>query len=112
MAGIDGFGDAAPNEDFIRLQSCPLPHSFRHENPGHRLWPTATRPKGSDCECEKLLKVAWDPPAAERLVIDLLPAVRKSINAERAAGTPLSEAVRTRRFAERVRQEVLGETTR
>jgi hypothetical protein len=56
--------------------------------------------------------VVWDPPAAERLVIDLLPAARRSIDAERAAGTPLSEAVRTRRFAERVRREVLGETTR
>lgn len=74
--------------------------------------PLPRAPKAATASCEKLLKVVWDPPAAERLVIDLLPAVRRSIDAERAAGTPLSEAVRTRRFAERVRQEVLGEATR
>jgi AIPR protein len=69
-------------------------------------------PKAAAASCEKLLEIVWDPPACERLVIDLLPAVQKSIDAERAAGTPLSEAVRTRRFAERVRREILGGTAR
>ena len=49
-------------------------------------------------------------PASERLVLNLLPTLQRSIDAGRAAGTPLSEMVRTRRFAERVWREVLGVT--
>jgi hypothetical protein len=51
-------------------------------------------------------------PASERLVLNLLPTLQRSIDAGRAAGTPLSEMVRTRRFAERVWREVLGVTDR
>jgi len=74
--------------------------------------PLPRAPKLAAARCDKLLDIVWDPPASERLVLNLLPALQRSIEAERTAGTPLSEMVRTRRFAERVRREVLGVTPR
>lgn len=59
--------------------------------------------------CQKLLAMLWDPNRAERLVaLDLVPVLQRAIDAEPAGGAPLGEMVRTRRFADRVRDEVLG----
>jgi hypothetical protein len=70
--------------------------------------PLPRAPRAAAADCNKLLEIVWDPAASERLVLNLLPALQRSIDAERAGGAPLSEVVRTRRFAERVRQEVVG----
>jgi len=61
--------------------------------------PLPRAPKLAAAKSKKLLDIVWDPPASERLVLNLLPALQRSIEAERTAGTPLSEMVRTRRFA-------------
>jgi hypothetical protein len=63
--------------------------------------------KAARAKCDKLLEAVWDPASSERLVFNLLPVLRRSIDAERVTGTPLSEMVRTKRFAERVQHEVL-----
>ncbi len=70
--------------------------------------PLPRSPKKAAAELETLLDTIWTPHASERVILDLLPALRRSIDSERSTGTPLSEMVRTRRFTERVRQEVLG----
>lgn len=69
--------------------------------------PLPSRPQAVTRACEQLLAMAWDQDSSERLVLDLLPALQRSIDAELADGTPLGEMVRTQRFADRVRQEVL-----
>ncbi|HEV8559510.1 MAG TPA: AIPR family protein [Actinophytocola sp.] len=61
-------------------------------------------------ECDKILKVVWKATTAEQLVLDLLRPLQRAVDAERALGVPLGEMVRTQRFAERVRVEVLGPT--
>lgn len=73
--------------------------------------PLSRATKKAMAECGNLLDTVWDPPASERLVLDVLPALRRSIDAERSTGTSLSEMVRTRRFTERVSREVLGVTS-
>jgi hypothetical protein len=70
--------------------------------------PLSRAEKKALAECGNLLDTIWDPPSSERLVLDVLPALRRSIDAERLTGTSLSEMVRTRRFTERVSREVLG----
>jgi len=70
--------------------------------------PLPRAPKKADAACGKLLDVIWDPSESEKRVLDLVPALYRAIDSERPAKTSLSEMVRTRRFAERVRQEVLG----
>jgi len=64
--------------------------------------------KKANAECSKLLDIIWDPPKLEKLVLELAPALYKAINSERSTGISLSDMSRTKRFAERVRQEVLG----
>jgi hypothetical protein len=64
--------------------------------------------KKADAACGKLLDIVWDQQKSEQLVLDLVPALYRAIGSERTGRTSLSEVVRTRRFAERVRQEVLG----
>jgi hypothetical protein len=64
--------------------------------------------KKADAACGKLLDIVWDQQKSEQLVLDLVPALYRAIDSERPSRTSLSEVVRTRRFAERVRQEVLG----
>jgi hypothetical protein len=64
-------------------------------------------------ECDKILKVIWNAEAAEKLVVrELLPVIQRAIDAERAAGVPLGEAVRNERFAELVRKELTDSTGR
>lgn len=64
-------------------------------------------PKAAAQECERILTVMWDPLSAEKLVLELLPLLQRAIDAELTTGVPLGEMVRTQRFAERVRREVL-----
>lgn len=71
--------------------------------------PLPAAPKKVHERCERILETVWDMRRSERLMLDLLPAVQRSIDAELAAGVPLGEMVRTERFAERVRREVLGQ---
>jgi hypothetical protein len=70
--------------------------------------PLPRAPKKADAACGKLLDVIWDQSESERLVLNLAPALHRAIESERSGRSSLSEMVRTRRFAERVQQEVLG----
>lgn len=65
--------------------------------------------KKADAACGRLLDIVWDQQKSEQLVLDLVPALYRAIDSERPDRTSLSEVVRTRRFAERVRHEVLGD---
>lgn len=67
--------------------------------------------KAVAADCERVLKVAWNANAAEKLVLDLLPPIKKAIDVDAASGVPISELVRTQRFAERVRAEILNLST-
>jgi hypothetical protein len=69
--------------------------------------PLPAPPKAAAAECQRILDTMWSPLAAEDLVTKLLTAVEE---ASGAAGKPglLSDAVRTRRFAEHFRRVVLG----
>ena len=59
-------------------------------------------------QCQRILDVIWDPGASVRLVFQVLPAITRAIEAEKQAGVPLGEMVRNRRFADQVRQDLLG----
>ncbi|MEO6087193.1 MAG: AIPR family protein [Umezawaea sp.] len=64
--------------------------------------------KAAQKQCERVLDVIWDQNSSERLVLDLLDPLQRAIDAESALGGRLGEMVRTQRFAERFRNEVLG----
>ncbi|MDI5974637.1 AIPR family protein [Amycolatopsis magusensis] len=69
--------------------------------------------KAAQKECDRILRVIWDAEVAEKLVVrDLLPVVQRAIDAEKAAGVPLGEAVRNERFANRVRRELANSVGR
>ena len=69
--------------------------------------------KAAERECEKILKVMWEPALAEKLFVDLLRPLQRAIDEEqRTASMPLREMVRNQRFAHRVRQEVLAKPGR
>ncbi|MFG1925456.1 AIPR family protein [Cryptosporangium sp. NPDC048952] len=57
--------------------------------------------------CQKLLNTMWDPIQAESVVKHLLPAIDAAQVEETKSGVPLGEMVRTQRFADRVKAEVL-----
>ncbi|HEX6345720.1 AIPR family protein [Umezawaea sp.] len=59
-------------------------------------------------QCERILDLVWDANESERLVLELLDSLQRAIDAETGLGVRLGEMVRTQRFAERVRREVLG----
>ncbi|MGN9911107.1 AIPR family protein [Phytohabitans sp. LJ34] len=65
------------------------------------------RPRKAAEECRRVLEVVWNPLRAEDLVNRLL-AVIQAAAQEEAQGAPLGELVRTQRFADRVRKEVLA----
>lgn len=73
--------------------------------------PVSSSPRAAERECERILKVVWDPIASEHLVLDLLRPLQRAIDAELEGGVPPGEMVRTQRFAERFRREVLGTTS-
>jgi hypothetical protein len=54
-----------------------------------------------------MLDLMWDPGAAEQAVLRLLPQLTGIIADEEAAGIPLGEMVRNRRFADAVRAAVV-----
>ncbi|MFD9740080.1 hypothetical protein [Umezawaea sp. NPDC059074] len=62
-------------------------------------------------QCERTPEVLWDPNESERLVLDPLDPLRRAIDAESALDVRLGEVVRTQRFAEGFRREVLGTTS-
>lgn len=70
--------------------------------------PLSASPRGVERECERILQVIWDANASESLVVELLDPLRRAIDAERAGGILPGEMVRTQRFAERFRREMLG----
>lgn len=72
-----------------------------------------THDKAVTKACTRILDVVWDAEAAEKLVVhELLPAIQRAIDAERATGVPLGEAVRNERFADRARRELTRSTGR
>ncbi|WP_199514143.1 AIPR family protein [Nucisporomicrobium flavum] len=68
----------------------------------------ASSPKEAVKQCEKLATLVWDTGAAEREVFKLLPALNGIIEKEAAAGVPLGEMVRNKRFADAVRAAVVA----
>lgn len=64
--------------------------------------------RAAEQECQRILKVVWDASASEHLVLELLRPLQRAIDAELEGGVPPGEMVRTQRFAERFRREVLG----
>jgi hypothetical protein len=72
---------------------------------GDRTLPS--QPKAAAAECQKIIDKMWSPVAAEDLLNRLLPALDAALRAD-ARVVLLSDAVRTQRFADRFRREVLG----
>jgi hypothetical protein len=70
--------------------------------------PLPANPKARQALCKKILDAMWSPLQAEYLVHRLLPALTAAVKEEEKAGVPLGEMVRTQRFAERVRAQVLA----
>jgi hypothetical protein len=66
--------------------------------------PLPQQPKAAEKACDKIIDVMWRQVPAEDLVATLLPAIDL---ARREEKVELSEMVRTQRFADRVRREVL-----
>jgi hypothetical protein len=66
-----------------------------------------TNPRRVADQCRKMLDLMWDPGAAEQAVLRLLPQLTGIIADEEAAGIPLGEMVRNRRFADAVRAAVV-----
>ena len=67
--------------------------------------PVPRSPKTADQACGKILEVVWDQDASEHLILDLLQPLQRAMDAE--SGVPPGEMVRTQRFADRFRREVL-----
>jgi len=72
--------------------------------------PLPNQPKAVQAECQKLIEKVWSPIGSEDLVNSLLPMLNAALGTHGHA-SPLSEAVRTQRFAERFKREVLGPDT-
>lgn len=69
-------------------------------------------PRKAAEKCHRILDVVWDGNAFERLVLDLLQPLDAVMKAERAAGMRDDAMVRTQRFADRFRTEVLRRSAR
>lgn len=69
--------------------------------------PLAGNPRRAEEQCRRLLDLIWEPGRAEQAVLKLVPDINRIIEAEEAAGVPLGEMVRNRRFADTVRTAVL-----
>jgi hypothetical protein len=72
--------------------------------------PVPHNQRAAERECGRILQVVWDSSVSEHLILDLLRPLQHVIDAERGSGVPIGEMVRTQRFAERFRREVLGAT--
>lgn len=64
------------------------------------------RPRVAEEKCTQLLRDIWDPNASERLFTRLLRPLQRAMDAE-PPSVPVGEMVRTQRFADRFRQELL-----
>ncbi|MEV0895660.1 AIPR family protein [Actinoplanes sp. NPDC049802] len=69
--------------------------------------PLASHPRRAVEQCRRMLDLLWEPGRAEQAVLKLLPDLNRIIDREQAAGVPLGEMVRNRRFADAVRAAVL-----
>ncbi|MBM2615840.1 hypothetical protein JIG36_09760 [Actinoplanes sp. LDG1-06] len=67
----------------------------------------SAQPERAAEQCRRMIDLIWDPGAAERAIVKLLPAFTQIMAAEEAAGVPPGEMVRNRRFAEAVRSAVV-----
>ncbi|MDT5042372.1 MAG: hypothetical protein QOE51_3357, partial [Actinoplanes sp.] len=67
----------------------------------------AANPRRAAEQCRRMVDLIWDPGAAERAVVKLLPTFNRIMAEEESAGVPPGEMVRNRRFAEAVRAAVL-----
>lgn len=74
--------------------------------------PLPQQPKKATEKCRRILGVVWDANEFERLVTDLLQPLETVIQAEEAAGGRVDAMVRTQRFADRFRTEVLRRSAR
>jgi hypothetical protein len=72
--------------------------------------PVSHTPRSAERECQRVLKVIWDPNASEQLFTQLLGPLRRAMAAE-PGNVPPGEMVRTQRFAERFRSLVSSEST-
>lgn len=64
--------------------------------------------RSAERECQRVLKVIWNPNASEKLFTQLLGPLERAMQAE-PGNVPPGEMVRTQRFADRFRTFVLGE---
>ncbi|GAA0446830.1 hypothetical protein Aca07nite_57370 [Actinoplanes capillaceus] len=69
--------------------------------------PVASHPRRAVEQCRRLLDLVWEPGKAEQAVLKIVPDLNRIIEREEAAGVPLGEMVRNRRFADAVRAAVL-----
>lgn len=79
-----------------------------------RVLGLADLPKGdrkADIECKKLLDIIWDPVKSEALVKELIGPLEITIEAEGGGAGLNRDTVRTQRFADRLRREVLAMPT-
>ncbi|WP_213456745.1 AIPR family protein [Rhizomonospora bruguierae] len=67
----------------------------------------AANPRRAAEQCRRMIDLVWDPGAAERAVVKLLPTFNRIMAQEESAGIPPGEMVRNRRFTEAVRAAVL-----
>jgi hypothetical protein len=69
--------------------------------------PADHSPRNAEQKCARLLRDVWDPNASERLFTRLLRPLQRAMDAE-PPSVPGGEMVRTQRFADRFRQELLS----
>jgi AIPR protein len=63
-------------------------------------------PKALRKLCDEVLATVWDGPAAERLILDIVPCLERAARSERAHGVAVGELVRTNWFADVFRREL------
>jgi len=69
--------------------------------------PVSANPRTAERDCERMLEVIWDANASEQLFAHLLGPLERAMRAE-PGNIPRGEMVRTQRFADRFRNEVLA----
>lgn len=73
--------------------------------------PLPTGDRKANKECQKILDIMWDQTKSETLVTQLLVPLQSAIDAESDSGVLNRDTVRTQRFADRLRREVLAMTS-
>jgi hypothetical protein len=67
----------------------------------------SANPRAAERDCERVLEVIWDANASEQLFAQLLGPLERAMRSE-PGNVPPGEMVRTQRFADRFRKEVLA----